>query len=410
LHFHAVVLDGVFAPNSQGRQAFYETGAPSHDELEDVVKRIRGRALRWLRKRGLFDDRRAEERSNEAPERSALDACAEVALRGGELGRLEDGFVVPPEDGSEARFEPRCRGPLTAELDGFNMEAAVRIEACDDEGRERLVRYCARPCFALERLSILRDGRVTYQVKYPRRKGTHRVMTPVVFLARLAALVPPPRYPLVRYHGVLAPHAKRRSVVVPKVPGKACKGEHRARADSPGSDDKKPAITSAPERQVPKAQPPGTQEETRNSPLTMASSPAECAASRRGAQEPALEAIWTESDVAAGRERGQSAASAALPQAGLPRTAVGFVPGGISVRHLDRVLDGLLLATSPRIEWAKLLGRMYAIDVLACPRCNGRMRLMAAITDKVTARKILSRLGLLAEPVKCRPRDPADAA
>jgi hypothetical protein len=74
------------------------------------------------------------------------------------------------------------------------------------------------------------------------------------------------------------------------------------------------------------------------------------------------------------------------------------------------VLDGLLLATSPRIEWAKLLRRMYAIDVLACPRCNGRMRLMAAITDKVTARKILSRLGLLAEPVKCRPRDPADAA
>jgi hypothetical protein len=170
LHFHAVVLDGVFAPNSQGRQAFYETGAPSHDELEDVVKRIRGRALRWLRKRGLFDDRRAEERSNEAPERSALDACAEVALRGGELGRLEDGFVVPPEDGSEARLEPRCRGPLTAELDGFNMEAAVRIEACDDEGRERLVRYCARPCFALERLSILRDGRVDLSGEVPAAK------------------------------------------------------------------------------------------------------------------------------------------------------------------------------------------------------------------------------------------------
>jgi hypothetical protein len=32
-------------------------------------------------------------------------------------------------------------------------------------------------------------------------------MTPLELLARLAALVPPPRYPLVRYHGVLAPHA-----------------------------------------------------------------------------------------------------------------------------------------------------------------------------------------------------------
>jgi hypothetical protein len=36
-----------------------------------------------------------------------------------------------------------------------------------------------------------------------------RVLPAVPFLARLAALVPPPRYPLVRYHGVLAPHAKR---------------------------------------------------------------------------------------------------------------------------------------------------------------------------------------------------------
>ncbi|MGK4009291.1 transposase [Sorangium sp. So ce1036] len=114
----------------------------------------------------------------------------------------------------------------------------MSIEGYDDEGRERLVRYCARPCFALERLSILRDGRVAYQVKYPRRKGTHRVMTPIVFFARLAALVPPPRHPLVRYHGVLAPHAKQRSLVVPKATGKARKGEQRAGADSAGSDDK----------------------------------------------------------------------------------------------------------------------------------------------------------------------------
>jgi hypothetical protein len=120
-------------------------------------------------------------------------------------------------------------------VDGFNVEAAVRIEGYDDEGRERLVRYCARPCFALERLSILRDGAVAYQVKYPRRQGTHRGMKPIAFLARLAALVPPPRYPLLRYHGVLAPHAKRRRVVVPKGAERACNGEHAARSDSAGS-------------------------------------------------------------------------------------------------------------------------------------------------------------------------------
>ncbi|MEO8902087.1 MAG: transposase [Polyangiaceae bacterium] len=36
---------------------------------------------------------------------------------------------------------------------------------------------------------------------------SHRVMQPVQFLARLAALIPPPRHPLVRFYGVFAPHA-----------------------------------------------------------------------------------------------------------------------------------------------------------------------------------------------------------
>src|SRR4051812_37025445 len=70
----------------------------------------------------------------------------------------------------------------------------------------------------LERLSVLPDGRVAYRVKYAGRGGTHRVMTKVEFLARLAALVAPPRYPLVRYHGVLAPHSKWPSAVVPRPP------------------------------------------------------------------------------------------------------------------------------------------------------------------------------------------------
>ncbi|KYF73655.1 hypothetical protein BE17_26310 [Sorangium cellulosum] len=37
---------------------------------------------------------------------------------------------------------------------------------------------------------------------------------------------------------------------------------------------------------------------------------------------------------------------------------------GISVRHLDRLLGGLLLATSPRIDWAKLIRRTLGLDAL----------------------------------------------
>ncbi|MBI5517248.1 MAG: transposase [Deltaproteobacteria bacterium] len=57
---------------------------------------------------------------------------------------------------------------------------------------------------------------MAYRVKYEVVRGTtHRVMTPMEFMARLAALVPPPWIPLVRYHGVLAPNSPWRAVVVP---------------------------------------------------------------------------------------------------------------------------------------------------------------------------------------------------
>ena len=39
-------------------------------------------------------------------------------------------------------------------------------------------------------------------------------MSPLEFMQRLAALVPRPRLRLIRFHGVLAPNAKRRALVV----------------------------------------------------------------------------------------------------------------------------------------------------------------------------------------------------
>jgi hypothetical protein len=43
-------------------------------------------------------------------------------------------------------------------------------------------------------------------------------MTPMEFLARLAALVAPPRYALVKYFGVLSSHSRWRAQVVPRQP------------------------------------------------------------------------------------------------------------------------------------------------------------------------------------------------
>ena len=44
---------------------------------------------------------------------------------------------------------------------------------------------------------------------------THIVMSPLEFMQWLAALAPRPRLHLIRFHGVLAPNAKLRAMVVP---------------------------------------------------------------------------------------------------------------------------------------------------------------------------------------------------
>jgi hypothetical protein len=402
LHYHAIFTDGVFAADGEGRVRFHETGAPSREALDRIVRRVRDRVLRRLRKMRLLDERPPEQRSNEATELSAMDACAELAVRGGAFEALDPRGSAAQED-SDRRLEPkRGGGRFIADLDGFNLHAAVRIEADDDEGRERLVRYCARPCFALDRLRVLPDGRVAYRVKYAGRRGTHRVMTPVELLARLAALVAPPRYPLLRYHGVLAPHAKWRSAVVPKAPAAThahddpslrptAAGERTESPTAPTTRRAQGAVPSRKQRGAPLV--PGGSH-PRGSPLPVAKN---------------LPVLLPLPNHATSPPSASEAATGAEPMK--PRLAVGEVElthQGISVRHLDRLVGGLLLATSPRVAWATLLRRTHGCDVLACGGCGGRLRVLNAITEPAIARKILDHLGWRAVPVRPRVRDPAD--
>ena len=91
---------------------------------------------------------------------------------------------------------------------------------------ERLCRYVARPPVATERLTRLSNGRLMYELRHPWRDGTtHVAFLPLELIEKLAALVPPPRVNLVRYHGVLAPAARHRADVVPG--GPKCLGRMR---------------------------------------------------------------------------------------------------------------------------------------------------------------------------------------
>jgi hypothetical protein len=60
----------------------------------------------------------------------------------------------------------------------------------------------------------LPDGTISYELKSPYKNGTtHVIFEPLDFIARLAALVPKPRFHLTRFHGVFAPNSKHRATV-----------------------------------------------------------------------------------------------------------------------------------------------------------------------------------------------------
>ena len=119
--------------------------------------------------------------------------------------------------------------PFTADRDGFSLNAAVACKAGDRRKLQRLCRYVARPAIALERLSRDGDGLVVYELKHPFRDGTtHVLFEPLDFIARLAALVPRPRSHLIRFHGLFAPNARHRRLVVPRpAPAPASEGAER---------------------------------------------------------------------------------------------------------------------------------------------------------------------------------------
>jgi hypothetical protein len=388
VHFHVVVLDGVFSREPGGALAFHTAPPSTRDELDQVVRRVQKRAHAWLRRHGHLDERPIEARSNEAPVQTALDACASIAMARGQMARFRNEDA--PEN--DHRGVPGTTSGAV-EKDGFNLHAGVRIEAGDDAGRERLVRYAARPAFSLERLRRLPGGRVSYRLKHVGRgRGKHRVMTPMEFLARLSALIPPPRYPLVRYAGVLGPRSSWRKDVVPRPRDRspACEGAAR----DAGRRAAKPSTTPKPDASA------STEPRAWSGSKTRSDATAPPGALPRSGAPPKDGERPPPTD---------GSAAKVAPMAMLPPLVIALAPNILSVRHWDRLLGGVLYAVSPRIDWARLLRRSMGVDVLECPKCQGRVRVLAVITERQPVQRILSHLGMATEaPLLARARDPTD--
>ena len=66
--------------------------------------------------------------------------------------------------------------------------------------------------------------------------------------------------------------------------------------------------------------------------------------------------------------------------------------------------------TTPGGTWAALMHRVFALDVLACPRCGGHLRVIATVQDPAVVRTILARLARTNAPDPPGPAPPAPAA
>jgi len=211
-----IVLDGVYTAGGSGQPRFHPVPAPHQAQLQALLNRLIQRLVRRLERDGLLIADAEQTWLDFDPDES-MDSIRAASTRyriaiGPHSGRR----TLTLHDPAFVRSDTPAK-ILTADRDGFSLNAAVACQPWQRDRLERLCRYVTRPAICLDRLTERTDGQIQYELKNPFRDGTtHILFSPLDFISRLAALVPRPRYHLVRYHGVLAPNSKLRQRIVPK--------------------------------------------------------------------------------------------------------------------------------------------------------------------------------------------------
>ena len=173
VHFHCCIIDGLFdsTTNTDGTVAFHPSSGLDDAAFRQVQAIVRRRILRLFVRRGLIDKADGDE------------------------------MAAQKHDG------------------GFSLDASILIEADDRSGLERLLRYCARPPFSLQNLHQPDEGHLIYHIPKPHPGApSDLVMTPLAMIGKIAALVPPPKWHLHRYYGVLATNSHLRAAVTALAP------------------------------------------------------------------------------------------------------------------------------------------------------------------------------------------------
>jgi hypothetical protein len=353
VHWHVIVPDALFLLDAKGESVdTLKHRAPTRLDLAEIVTAVATRSVRWLEKHGYL--RKVGDEDENPAETGEADSpwmrCLQGSLGVGELQRWpEHGRAEDTPDPTRGRSLPKPTKGLGAQYLKFNLHAGVSVPGGLPAARERLLRYCARPPLALERLSALDDGRICYRIK---DSDQVRLMTPTQFLARLAALVPPPRHPLVRFYGVWAPHSRWRSRVVVATP-------------------------------KPNRYPYGDQNDSCALPVTTVD-----VASAKGETPPPIPSVVYSKSEALPTSSQPQAPSASAP----PR------PEAAPLAPSQDASEQLRFTRLSRLAWATLYQRVFDIDPLECSNCGGRMRFVEVIEDVARARHELEARGQPSTP------------
>ncbi len=81
-------------------------------------------------------------------------------------------------------------------------------------------------------------------------------------------------------------------------------------------------------------------------------------------------------------------------------------PAALGIAVSPASSNGTPRAARRHWAWAQLMQRAFGVDVLACPRCAGRLRLVATVEDPHAIQAILESLGLPAEVPQPAPPQP----
>jgi len=240
IHFHMLFLDGVYVADAPHRAwpRFQWVREPTSAQLTQLAHTIARRVGRLLEREGLLerdteqlDLGEALDTDDPIPDLAGHSITYRIAVgphRGRKVFTLQTLPTCDEEDWATG-------GP--GNVAGFSLHAGVAVKACQRDKIERLCRYICRPPVSEKRLFLTARGDIGYTLKTPYRDGTtHVIFEPLDFIARLAALVPPPRLNLTRFHGVFAPNSPYRARITPSRRGQAGKSKKPE-----ASEDRTPA-------------------------------------------------------------------------------------------------------------------------------------------------------------------------